>query len=216
MKIINSIVFRSVTLTFGIIASSVLIVLLLVRLFPASSPYDLMLVSIDLSFLLFIFIGWRVLNSSRKLEGNLASTLFYFLIALLFCAFWFLYSPIVALNNKAWNINLHFSSKSLNEVINNPISFQSYRFFKLILIGPVLEEVFYRRIILNSMLQKYNVYFSILISSLLFSIGHMDFDYTIVFLVFGILIGTFYWKTGNLYLTVLLHIFINFLTVFFI
>lgn len=216
MKIINSVVFRSVTLTFGIIASSVLIVLLLVRLFPSSSPYDLMLVSIDLSFLLFIFIGWRVLNSSRKLEGNLASTLFYFLIAVLFCTFWFLYSPIVALNNKAWNIDLHFSSKSLNEVINNPISFQSYRFFKLILIGPILEEIFYRRIILNNLLQKYNVYFSILLSSLLFSIGHMDFDYTFVFLVFGILIGTFYWKTGNLYLTILLHIFINFLTVFFI
>lgn len=216
MKIINSVVFRSVTLTFGIIASSVLIVLLLVRLFPSSSPYDLMLVSIDLSFLLFIFIGWRVLNSSRKLEGNLASTLFYFLIAVLFCTFWFLYSPIVALNNKVWNINLHFSLKSLNEVINNPISFQSYRFFKIILIGPILEEIFYRRIILNNLLQKYNVYFSILLSSLLFSIGHMDFDYTFVFLVFGILIGTFYWKTWNLYLTILLHIFINFLTVFFI
>jgi len=216
MNYYQTVLFKSIILTFSLIAFYILLTFVLTGLFSSSSPYDLILLAIDFSFVIFIFVGFKILKSNRSAGANFVRTLLYFVIALFLSTIWFIFSPIVALNDKEWNVELHFSSKSLHQVISNPISFQAYRFLKIILFGPILEEFFYRRIILSSLLEKHSAYFAILLSSLLFSIGHMDFDYTIVFFVFGILIGTFYWKTRNIYFTIVIHMFINLLTVFFI
>lgn len=79
---------------------------------------------------------------------------------------------------------------------------------------PILEELYYRRILLNSISIKFNSFIAILISSLLFSIGHLDFENTFQFFIMGLILGYFYLKTKKIGLSILLHAFINFFGIF--
>jgi membrane protease YdiL (CAAX protease family) len=96
--------------------------------------------------------------------------------------------------------------------INTPLDF----IFKIVivaLIPAVAEEVFFR-----GLLQKFiwdwtgKPYRAILISALIFAVLHFRFTHLLPIFYMGLLFGYVYFKTGNLYYTILLH-FINNATV---
>lgn len=175
---------------------------------------EIMPFAIDFSFAICIFLGWTYLKTEEIPETNQQSNLLYFFLFLGLTTLWFVFSPMVALHNPVWKPILEFSLDNFNKTYYKDNYLNIYGIIRTLLLVPILEEIFYRRIILSNLLTKHGAIFSILISSLMFSIGHLDYNNSIVFLIFGILIGTFYWKTKNIYLTILIHIFINVFTVF--
>jgi membrane protease YdiL (CAAX protease family) len=143
MRLYQTVLFKSVLLTLSLVALYIVLILMLVEIVPSSNPSNLALFAIDFSFVVFIFIGFQILKPFGTYKTNNIRTLLYFIIALFLSTIWFVFSPIVALNNKEWSLDLRFSSKSFTDLINNPISYKAYRFLKIILIGPILEELFY-------------------------------------------------------------------------
>ena len=216
MKFYETVLLKCLLLFICYIGFLVPLVLSLLFFFPEIIVYDLMLIAVDLSFIICIFLGIKFLKSKPLTYSYSHSSLLFFLIFVILTIVWFVFSPMFTIYQKNWSVDLHFNFNKLTDLTTYPTFFKGYKIFRVLLLGPVLEEIFYRRIILSSLLEKYSVYFSILLSSLLFSAGHVDFDYSFVFLIFGIILGLAYWKTKNLYLTIVLHIFINFLTLFFI
>lgn len=194
----------------------ILLVLLFHYFFAETAVNELMMLAIDISFLICVLVGFKYFKSN-----NFQTTTYKF-NGLLFCSLvvlsflWFLISPLFKMYQEQWSLNVGFNTQNWNEITTNPTFFKVYGLLRLLLIVPILEELFYRKIILSSLLHKYGVYISIIVSSVLFSIGHLDFNNSFIFLIYGILLGITYWKANNIYYSILLHIFINFLTVFFI
>jgi membrane protease YdiL (CAAX protease family) len=79
----------------------------------------------------------------------------------------------------------------------------------IILICPIIEELFFRGLILKNFLKKYSPVYAILLSSLLFGIYHLSFDNLISHVFVGILFGILYFKTNSLIIVVLAHMIWN-------
>jgi membrane protease YdiL (CAAX protease family) len=80
--------------------------------------------------------------------------------------------------------------------------------FSAMLLAPIIEEFFFRGIILQKWAVKWGVRAGILTSSLLFAILHFRFDVIPLFIT-GILFSILYFKTRSLITSMLLHFFYN-------
>lgn len=87
-------------------------------------------------------------------------------------------------------------------------------FINVVIFMPVFEEFLFRGIILKMLLTKYTPIFSIIASSLLFAIYHLNPIGIIYLIMYGLLLGWVYYFSKSLYLPVLLHIIINLLAFF--
>lgn len=80
-----------------------------------------------------------------------------------------------------------------------------FSFLAIVVAAPLLEELIFRGVILDGLLKKYTPEKSILVSSFLFGIVHLNPWQFIAAFVLGIFAGWVYYKTRNLFLPVLLH-----------
>lgn len=85
---------------------------------------------------------------------------------------------------------------------------------RLILIVPIIEELFFRGLVLKNFLKKYSPLYAILLSSILFGVYHLNLDTLIFHISLGIIIGTLYFKTNSMILVMLAHIIWNALSLF--
>lgn len=88
------------------------------------------------------------------------------------------------------------------------------RFIGLVFVVPIFEEIFWRRQILVLFLNKYSPSFAVVLSSLLFAIGHLKFNSIIALLIWGLLFGIIYYQTQSLGATIFAHSLCNFLDFF--
>jgi len=82
-------------------------------------------------------------------------------------------------------------------------------FIMMVVLAPIFEELIYRGIILDGLLKRYSATISILVSSILFSVVHMNLPQILPALVAGIFMGWVYYKTKNVTLTILIHACMN-------
>ncbi len=88
----------------------------------------------------------------------------------------------------------------------------SIRLFHSLILGPVIEEVFFRRILLGQFLKKYNPIIAVSLSAILFSIYHIEPNDIWFLFLYGLVFGYFYYKTNSLVASILLHSLTNLLT----
>jgi membrane protease YdiL (CAAX protease family) len=74
--------------------------------------------------------------------------------------------------------------------------------------GPLIEEILFRGMILDGFLKRYSPWKSILWSSLIFGIFHLNPWQFIPAVILGVLMGYVYWKTRSLWLCIFIH-FVN-------
>src|SRR5687768_8909076 len=80
-----------------------------------------------------------------------------------------------------------------------------FAFLTLVIAAPILEELIFRGIILNGLLKKYSPARSIILSSILFGVVHLNPWQFIAAFVIGIFSGWIYYKTRKLTLSILIH-----------
>ena len=83
--------------------------------------------------------------------------------------------------------------------------------FSTVIMAPLAEEVFFRGL-LQSMLRKYlgHAWGAILITSVLFAVGHARYHDTIPALfVLAVVLGYNYERSGRLYPSILIHVIFN-------
>ncbi|WP_100330111.1 CPBP family intramembrane glutamic endopeptidase [Bacillus xiapuensis] len=81
------------------------------------------------------------------------------------------------------------------------------------LIGPILEEIVFRKILFGSLYEKFSFSVSALISSLVFSLAHMDFEHVILYTAMGFTFSFLYVKTKRLIVPIFAHVSMNSLVV---
>ena len=84
-----------------------------------------------------------------------------------------------------------------------------YAFILMVVVGPVMEELIFRGIILDGLLKNYAPLKSILISSLLFGIVHLNPWQFVTALIIGIFSGWVYYKTRSLLASIIIHASVN-------
>lgn len=85
--------------------------------------------------------------------------------------------------------------------------------FIVALLPAVVEEMVFRGVIQHNFNKKYNIVFSILVSSLLFGIAHMNLFQFIFTFILGIFLGYVYYDSKNIIVPILFHFTNNLLAV---
>lgn|SRR5690606_18013002 len=81
-----------------------------------------------------------------------------------------------------------------------------YSFLAIVIAAPIIEELIFRGIILEGLLQRYSPVKSIILSSVLFGIVHLNPWQFVSALVIGLFSGWVYYKTRKLSLSILIHL----------
>lgn len=80
-----------------------------------------------------------------------------------------------------------------------------FSFISIVIAAPIMEELIFRGIILNGLLRRYSPVKSIIISSILFGIVHLNPWQFIGASIFGLFSGWVYYRTGKLTLSIIIH-----------
>ena len=83
-------------------------------------------------------------------------------------------------------------------------------FVCMVLAAPLLEELIFRGIMLDGLLKRYTPLKSIVISSLLFGLVHLNRWQFAMGFVLGCFLGWVYFRSGSISACILIHIFANF------
>ncbi len=79
--------------------------------------------------------------------------------------------------------------------------------------APILEELIFRKILFGTLHKKMNFFWAALISSLIFSVLHMDLTHTLIYASMGFVFAYLYVKTKRVIVPILVHMALNTVTV---
>ena len=83
-----------------------------------------------------------------------------------------------------------------------------FMYFYASLLGPVLEELLYRGVILQSM-RKYNERFAIVLSALIFGLMHQNYQQFILAFMLGLILAASDIRSGSIIPSIIMHIIVN-------
>lgn len=120
---------------------------------------------------------------------------------------------IVSAISLSKGINSFFQDKG---TIFNPYQLDNiWMLFSTCLIGPILEELYFRIIVQNGLNQSYKSKYAIFITALLFMLVHMPSQYPFAIIV-GLFIGFAYYTTNNnIMVAISLHLLANNISTFY-
>lgn len=78
-----------------------------------------------------------------------------------------------------------------------------------IICSPVIEEVIFRKLIFGYLNSKVGFWFASITSSILFALGHANYAGWLGFFLIGMFWSWIYKKTGNIMITIILHMSLN-------
>lgn len=81
------------------------------------------------------------------------------------------------------------------------------------IIGPILEEIVFRKVIFGTFYHRFPFWISALISSIFFSIAHMDFEHFLLYAAMGFVFAFLYVKTKRIIVPIIAHVMMNTLVV---
>lgn len=172
---------------------------------------EIVFLSIDISFVLIIALAIRIL----KIKVLKLFKIIYFkeILYLMFIGLLITIIFPVFTENFVDNIstNKYTMMKPDLYFFENQNFFVSKYYFllKTLILMPILEEIFYRGLIFNELKKHFSIIWSILISSLFFTIGHMDIEQFFSLFLSGIILGIIYYRSENILSPILLHFFVN-------
>ncbi|MFI3207148.1 MAG: type II CAAX endopeptidase family protein [Clostridia bacterium] len=132
-----------------------------------------------------------------------------FVLAGLGCCY-FINIPVNILTELFYQMGYQVTSQSID--VPYTISGIIILYFSVAIVPALVEEFVLRGIFLKK-LQRFGNAFAIIISSLIFSLLHMDLMVIIVTFVAGLVMGFIYVKTKNLWYSVIIHFLNNFFSV---
>lgn len=77
------------------------------------------------------------------------------------------------------------------------------------IVAPIIEEILFRGIVIKELSGCMSPFFAIILQGLFFSIAHFNLVQLLFTVVIGIILGVVYYKTKNLVIAMLVHMFFN-------
>ncbi|WP_341637025.1 CPBP family intramembrane glutamic endopeptidase [Staphylococcus casei] len=186
-------------------------------------------VILDFSVNLIIIIIFLLLNNNNIILMKLAvkyltkhwkSTLIILItVKIIFEAT----NKLVTIINDHWNLyNTENQNQIVHLIVGSNVSYiQIITFFSIVIIGPMLEEILYRHLIIGELSKIFPYQVMSIISLIIFALIHVQSINSLyemfLYLILGAPIIFVYIKSNfNIYVSILTHIFINLTSYFYI
>lgn len=157
------------------------------------------------SLVCIVFIGITYLiNYQRKQKLDLNFNLISFRLIGLTTILLFIFS--LGINTP---INIIINQILHNKInLSNPFT-RPYYVVGAVLLGPILEEIIFRGVILKGLLTRYSPKYAIVFSAIIFGLIHGKPLQIWGAFIIGLILGYVYYKTKSIGTTILLHSFSN-------
>ncbi len=76
-------------------------------------------------------------------------------------------------------------------------------------IGPILEEIIFRKIIFGTLVPKLGFFLSAIISAIVFAVVHLDFSHLLIYTAMGLVFAYLYSKTKQILVPIVAHVMMN-------
>lgn len=90
------------------------------------------------------------------------------------------------------------------ELIMDLVRQSPYVVLAIVIVGPILEEIIFRKIIFGQLYKKTNFWIAGITSSLLFALAHAD-GHLIIYGSIGLVLCLLYWKTKRIFVSMIAH-----------
>lgn len=77
------------------------------------------------------------------------------------------------------------------------------------IIGPILEEIVFRKVIFGTLYKRFNFFISGLVSSVIFALAHMEPEHILLYSAMGFTFAFLYVKTKRIIVPIFAHVFMN-------
>lgn len=158
-----------------------------------------------------IIILWILRKESTTVPTRDRANLFSSMIWAITGVFLALFAQGLAANIEAM-MGIKTGSDNTQQIINIIESFPIVIFVSSI-VGPILEEIVFRKIIFGALYQRMNFFLSALISSVIFSLAHMELEHTLLYSAMGFTFAYLYVKTKRIIVPIIAHVAMNSLVV---
>jgi uncharacterized protein len=105
-------------------------------------------------------------------------------------------------------LGIKMGSENTQQIIRIIESFPAVMIVSSIL-GPVLEEIVFRKIIFGSLHKRLNFFLSALISSVIFALAHFEPEHIILYSAMGFTFAFLYVKTKRIWVPIFAHVSMN-------
>ncbi|WAA12577.1 CPBP family intramembrane glutamic endopeptidase [Fervidibacillus halotolerans] len=162
---------------------------------------------IVLSFSVTLFITLYQLRNEWGLKNRKAAPLLPSLLWTVSGVFLALFAQSLAIQIE---LLLGIQTGSENtEYIVNIIKMAPVVMITSSLIGPILEEIVFRKIIFGSLYKRFNFFTSALVSSILFALAHLEIEHIILYSAMGFVFSFLYVKTQRIIVPIATHMLMN-------
>lgn len=118
-----------------------------------------------------------------------------------------LFAQGIAANIEAW-LGIDMGSENTQQIINLIEAFPIVIVVSSI-IGPILEEIVFRKIIFGSLYKRFNFFISGLVSSVIFALAHAEIEHVILYSAMGFTFAFLYLKTNRIIVPIFAHVAMN-------
>lgn len=135
-----------------------------------------------------------------------------------FSAVWAIFGVFLALFAQSLAANIEqligveMGSENTQQILNIIESFPLAIIVSSV-IGPILEEIVFRKIIFGTLHKRLNFFLSALISSVIFAFAHMEPQHLLLYSAMGFTFAFLYVKTKNIFVPIFAHVAMNTLVV---
>ncbi|KLA33970.1 CPBP family intramembrane metalloprotease [Bacillus cereus] len=167
------------------------------------------LIGFSLTLIIFFLIYRKELMKDTKLSIKLSRSSFvWILFGIIFV---FLGQMVGSLLDKSvfqLTTQSANTSSTVAAAVISPVALVS-----IVLLAPLVEEFVFRYAAINILTQKFKQTWSILISSLFFSIMHFDFPFVFGYFLIGVILAVVYMRTNRLLVSFVVHASMNLIVV---
>lgn len=170
-------------------------------------PYWL-IISFSIALLIILFMLRKEMAKSDDRKGSRIGNSGIWAIFGVFLA---LFAQTVAANIERL-FGIEMGSENTQQILKIINSFPLAILVSSI-IGPILEEIVFRKILFGTLYKKFNFFISALISSVIFALAHMEPQHVLIYAAMGFTFAFLYIKTKHILVPIFAHVAMNTLVV---
>lgn len=163
-----------------------------------------------ISFTLTLLVVWGILRKSETTTGlersaplNAGSSMVWAVVGI-FMAF---IAQSIAIRVE-YALGIEMGSENTQMIISI-IEKVPLSMMVAAIIGPILEEIVFRKIIFGVLYEKMNFFFAALISSVIFALAHFEPEHVILYSAMGFTFAFLYVKTKRILVPIFAHVAMN-------
>lgn len=161
--------------------------------------------SFIIAFLIVLYLLRNEISErNRAVQSSRSVAVFWAIIGV----FMAMFAQSIAANIELYVFGIKPGSENTEEIIEL-VKLTPLLIIVTSIIGPILEEIIFRKIIFGTLYKKYNFWIAAIISSVIFALVHMEPIHILLYSAVGLTFAYLYIKTNRILVPIIAHVSMN-------